>query len=194
MRQGRVAARLAPLVAAGALVLHELHGLARGAEWAGHGHSYLPLAVALVAVLLALTCARFAQELWQASRGRVAAASPPSFVALGLIASVALVSTFALQEWIEGWFTPGHPATLTHALAHIGWLGPLLAVALGGLIALLVRGSRAAIVVLARRQLARRAPRAERGRWAPAPPPIAPRPAPLAGNRAGRAPPAASFA
>jgi hypothetical protein len=185
--------RLAPLLAAGALLLHKLNGLAGGDALAGHGHSYLPLAAALVTVLLVLTCVRFARELWQASRGRVQAVTRPSFATLWLIASASLLSTFALQEWIEGWITPGHPATLSHAIAHIGWLGPVLAVALGALIALLVRGSHAAIELLARRQAARRALRAECGRWAPTPPRVAPRLAALAGNRAGRAPPAVSF-
>jgi hypothetical protein len=185
--------RLAPLLAAGALLLHKLNGLAGGGTMAGHGHSYLPLVAALVTVLLVLTCARFARELWQASRGRVQAFASPSFGNLWLIASTGLLSTFALQEWIEGWITPGHPATLSHALAHIGWLGPVVAVALGALIALLVRGSRAAIELLARRHTARRALRADRGRWAPTPPRFAPRLAVLARNRAGRAPPAVSF-
>ena len=93
----------------------------------------------------------------------------------------------------EGWITPGHPATLSHAIFHIGWLGPVLAVALGALIALLVRGSRAAIELLARRHAARRALRADRGRWTATPPRFAPRLAVLAGNRAGRAPPRVSF-
>jgi hypothetical protein len=185
--------RLGPLLAAGALLLHKLNGLAGGDSLAGHGHSYLPLAAALVTVLLVLTCVRFGRELWQASRGRIEAVALPSFAILWLIASGALLSTFTLQEWIEGWTTPGHPATLSHAIAHIGWLCPALAVALGGLIALLVRGSRAAIEFLARRHAARRIPRAERGRWAASPPRVAPRLAMLAGNRAGRAPPAVSF-
>jgi hypothetical protein len=185
--------RLAPLLAAGALLLHKLNGLAGGDSLAGHGHSYLPLAAALVTVLLALTCVRFARELWQASRGQVKAVTRPSFVTLWLVASAALLSTFALQEWIEGWITPGHPATLSHALAHIGWVVPLLAVVLGASIALLVRGSRAAIELLARRHASRRPLRAVRGRWAPTPPRVAPRLAALAGNRAGRAPPAVSF-
>ena len=185
--------RLAPLLAAGALLLHKLDGLAGGPASTSHGHSYLPLAAALVTILLLLTCVRFARELWQASRGRVQAVTPPSYATLWLIAAGALLSTFALQEWIEGWITPGHPATVSHAFAHIGWLGPVLAVALGALIALLVRGSRAAIELLARRHAARRALRAERGRWAPTPPRVAPRLAVLAGNRAGRAPPAVSF-
>ncbi|MGH2979948.1 MAG: hypothetical protein ACRDLQ_09985 [Solirubrobacterales bacterium] len=194
MRQGRVAVRLAPLLAAGALLLHRLNGLAGGDAPAGHGHSYLPLAAALVTVLLALTCATFVRELWQASRGHVATAPQRSFAVLWLLASAALLSTFALQEWIEGWVTPGHPATVAHALAHLGWVAPALAVALGAVIALLLRASRTAIVLLARRHAARRTPRAQRGRWAPAPPPAAPRPAVLAGNRADRAPPGASFA
>jgi hypothetical protein len=187
--------RLAPLLAAGALVLHELNTLAGGdAPAGGHGHSYLPLAAALVTVLLALTCARFARELWQASRGRADTPSQASLGALWLIAAGALILTFALQEWIEGWVTPGHPATVTHALAHIGWIAPALAVALGAVIAVLLRACRTAVVLLARRHAARRARRAERGRWAPAPPPSVPRLDVLAANRAGRGPPAASFA
>jgi hypothetical protein len=186
--------RLAPLLAAGALVLHKLNGMAAGDALAGHGHSYLPLAVALVTVLLALTCARYARELWQAARGHGDTTSQPSFSFLWLLASAALFSTFALQEWIEAWVTPGHPATVAHAAAHVGWVAPALAVALGAGVALLVGASRSAIVLLARRHAARRTPRAQRGRWAPAAPPAVPRLAVLAANRAGRAPPVISFA
>ena len=66
--------RLASLLAAGTVVLHELRYTVGGEGLAGHGHSYLPLAVALVAVLLTLACAGFARELWHASRSRVAPA------------------------------------------------------------------------------------------------------------------------
>jgi hypothetical protein len=186
--------RLAPLLAACALVLHKLNGLAGGDALAGHGHSYLPLAAALVTVLLAITCARFGHELWQASRGRVSAARAPSLATLWLIATCALLSTFALQEWIEGWVTPGHPATLSHAIAHMGWVTPALAIVLGCLIAVLIHGSRGAIDLVARRHRARRpGPRARRGTWAPLPSVEAPRLSVLAANRAGRAPPGASF-
>jgi hypothetical protein len=195
MRQGSIALRLAPLLAAGALALHKLNGLAGADALAGHGHSYLPLAAALVTVLLAIACARFARELWQASRGRLTAPAAPSFTTLWLLATSALLATFALQEWIEGWITPGHPATIGHALAHIGWTTPALAVGLGCVIALLVRGSRSAIELLARRHhLRRRAPRPLRGRWARLPTVQQPRPSVLAANRAGRAPPGVSFA
>jgi hypothetical protein len=193
MRQGRVAARLAPLLAVGTLVLHKIDAVARAGAMAGHGHSYMPLAAALVTVLLALTCARYARELWQASRGRVTEMPQPSLRRLWLVASAALLTTFGLQEWIEGWVTPGHPGTISHALSHIGWLAPLLAVAIGGVIAAILRATQRAIVLLARRHAARRTPRAERGRWALIPPPIIPRLPVLAGNRAGRAPPAVSF-
>ena len=185
--------RLAPLLAAGALLLHELNGLAGGAGPAGHGHSYLPLAVALATVLLALASARFGHELWQASRGRVSLPPAPSLASLWTVASACLMCTFVLQEWIEGSTTPGHPASVAHAAAHVGWLAPALAIALGAVVALLVRGSRVAVVLLARRHVIRRSPRAQRGRWAPVPPRVAPRVAVLAGNLAGRAPPAASF-
>jgi hypothetical protein len=185
--------RLAPLLAVGALVLHKIDAVARGGAMAEHGHSYLPLAAALVTVLLALTCGRYARELWQASRGRVTDMSQPSLRRLWLVASAALLTTFGLQEWIEGWVTPGHPGTIAHALSHIGWMGPLLAVAIGGAIALILQASQSAIVLLARRHAVRRTPRAERGRWGLRPPPIMPRLAVLAGNRAGRAPPAVSF-
>jgi hypothetical protein len=185
--------RLAPLLAAGALVLHELNGLAGGDAVAGHGHSYLPLAAALVTVLLALTCARFARELWQASRGRVAHSTQPGFAVLWLLASLTLISTFVLQEWIEGWVTPGHPATLAHAVAHIGLVAPLLALALGAAIALLLRAARSAIVLLAQRHARGTSRRADRGRWPAAPPLALPRLHVLAANRAGRAPPIPSF-
>ena len=187
--------RLAPLLAAGALALHKLNGLAGADALAGHGHSYLPLAAALVTVLLVLTCARFARELWQASHGRLTAADTPSFAALWMVAAGALLATFALQEWIEGWITPGHPATVGHALAHIGWTTPALAAALGCLVALLVRGSRSAIELLAQRHRRRTpAPRARRGKWAPLPAVELPRVSVLGANRAGRAPPGTSFA
>jgi len=194
MRQAGIAVRLAPLLAGGALALHKLNGLAGADALAGHGHSYLPLAAALVTVLLALSSARFARELWQASRGRLIPDAAPSFATLWLVATSALLATFALQEWIEGWITPGHPATIAHAVAHIGWTTPALAVGLGCVVALLVRGSRSAIELMAQRAgLRGRAPRPRRGKWAPLPSAALPRLSVLAANRAGRAPPGASF-
>jgi hypothetical protein len=195
MRRAPIAVRLAPLLAAGSLALHKLNGLVRADALAGHSHSYLPLAAALATVLLVLACARFALELRQAARGRLTPIPAPSFARLWLVAAGSLLAIFALQEWIEGWITPGHLATVGHALSHIGWTTPALAVGLGCVIALLVRGSRSAVALLARRVAARRsAPRPARGRWAPLPAIQLPRLSVLAANRAGRAPPRASFA
>ena len=169
-------------------MLHELRYTAGGEGLAGHGHSYLPLAVAVVAVLLTLACAGFARELWHASRGRVAAAPQPSFAALWLLASVAILSTFALQEWIEGWMAAGHSASLSHALAHIGWLGLLLSTGLGALAAALLRGADAAVNLVAKRHASRR-PRPVSGRGIPLPSPEFPRLDVLATHGAERAPP-----
>jgi hypothetical protein len=188
--------RGAALLAVGALSLHELrYWLSDGTiVVGGHGHSYMPLAVGLVTVLLLLACASFTRTLLHALRGVEDDRTPPPFRALWPVLSAALLSVFFLQEWIEGWVTPGHPATLSHAIAHMGWVTPALAIALGCLIAVLIHGSRGAIDLVARRHRARRpGPRARRGTWAPLPSVEAPRLSVLAANRAGRAPPGASF-
>jgi hypothetical protein len=192
MRQGRSAVRIASLLAAGTLALHKLRYLAGGDALAGHDHSYLPLAVAVVVALLALACAGFARELWHASRGRVATRSHPSLAALWLVASVAILSTFALQEWIEGWLAAGHGASLSHALAHIGWQGLLLSAGLGALAAGLLRGTHAAVNLIAQRHAPSRRPRPASGRGISLPSPAQPRLDVLATLGAGRAPPATS--
>ena len=186
--------RLAPLLAAGALVLHKLNGLAGGDALAGHGHSYLPLAAALVTVLLVLTCVRFARELWQASRGRVASCHP-ALVRHSVADRVCRPAVDLRAPGVDRGLDHARPprdALARDSPTSAGWV-PCSPSRWAALIALLVRGSRAAIELLARRHAARRTLRAERGRWTPAPPPVAPRLAVLAGNRAGRAPPAVSF-
>jgi hypothetical protein len=117
-----------------------------------------------------------------------------SFPALWLISGAALLSTFALQEWIEAWVTPGHPTGVVHAVAHIGWVSPALAIVLGALIALLVRGSRHVVARIACRLAAPGSKRAPRGTWSPLPIARAPRLPVLAAKRAGRAPPISSIA
>ena len=117
------------------------------------------------------------------------AAPQPSFAALWLFASVAILSTFALQEWIEGWMAAGHGASLSHALAHVGWLGLLLSTGLGALAAALLRGADAAVDLVAKRHASRR-PRSVSGRGIPLPSPEFPRLDVLATHGAERAPPA----
>ena len=173
MRRGSIAVRLAPLLAAGALALHKLNG-ARRWRRVRRPRALLPSARCRARHRAAGTaCARFARELWQASHGRLAPAAPPSFPTLWIAAAGALLATFALQEWIEGWITRGIPRRSRHALAHIGWTTPTLAAGLGCVIALLVRGTRSADGTAGPAAFARRtAPRALRGRWAPLPSPF----------------------
>src|SRR5687767_8129899 len=109
--QGTWGMRAAALVAVGALSLHELrYWVIDGtAALSGHGHSYMPLAVGLVTVLLLLACASFGRSLLRALRGVQDDRTPPPFRALWPVLSGALLSVFFLQEWIEGWVAPGHP-------------------------------------------------------------------------------------
>jgi hypothetical protein len=189
MRPGRLTLRLAGLLAVGAFLLHQLRYLADGQAFAGHDHSYLPFALALAGVLLLLACAGFGRELWHASRGRVAPASQPSFTATWAVAAVSLLSIFAIQEWIEAGVAPGHPTTPAHALAHIGWLGLLLAGSLGAMIAALLRGAQSALNLIAKRHAPSRRPRPASGRGIPLPSPALPRLDVLATLGAERAPP-----
>jgi hypothetical protein len=181
------------LLALGALSLHELSYwvIDGGPGIAAHAHSYMPLAAGLVTVLLMLACGSFVRTLVRAARGAEDEAEPPPFRVLWPLLTVALLSVFGLQEWVESWVTPGHPAGPEHVLGHIGLHGLGIAGAIAAAIALLLRGARSAITALARRRLA------PRPRRAPLRAPalqsfIAPRLDVLAGNLAGRGPPLAS--
>ena len=188
--QGKWGVRGAALLALGALSLHELsYWLADGSvAISGHGHSYMPLAAALVTVLLLLACASFGRTLLLAWRGIQDHSTPPPFRALWPVLTAALLSVFFLQEWVEGWVAPGHPTGLGHVAGHIGWTGVAFAVAIAGVIALLLRGAHSTVSALARRRAVsskRRAPAITaplRSFFA------SPRDV-LAGNLAGRAPP-----
>jgi hypothetical protein len=183
------------LLAAGALGLHQLrYTLAYGGD-AGHalraqGHAYLGPGTAVVVGALILALALGLRRLaagHDARRGRTLAG-------LWLAAAGALLAVYAVQETIEGAVAPGHAGGIAALAAHGGWVALPLAAALGLLIALGMRGRRAAAEALA---VAARAV----VRWARAVPAravVAPRePAPrrlgvLAAAAAGRAPPAAS--
>jgi hypothetical protein len=191
--QGRWGLRGGALLAGGALALHELSYLLAGGTGGGHGHSYIPLAAGLVIVLLLAACASFTRTLVRAAQGIDEEPRRPSFRVLWPIVVVALLCVFGLQEWIESWVTPGHPAGVAHVAVHIGWQGLALAVSIAALISLLLCGSRAAIVLLAKRYASSRWLRPRSGRGAHLPSPAIRRLGVLAANRAGRAPPIASF-
>jgi hypothetical protein len=187
--------RAVGLLAVSAVVLHQaaysIGGSGQG-SLGGHGHGYLPLAAALATVLLALGCVSFARSLWRALRGACEEPAVPSFKALWPISAAALLAVFSLQEWIESFLSPGHSSGPAHVAAHVGWTGILLALALGALVALALRGAREATRLIAERRASLRRLRPPSGRGTSLPSPLLPRLDVLAVHGALRAPPALS--
>ncbi|MGI8674070.1 MAG: hypothetical protein ACR2KD_02090 [Thermoleophilaceae bacterium] len=189
--------RLAALVGAGALVVHRLRYLAgygadSGEALGRHGHGYLWIVLVVTVAALCLAGASVAYALARASGTGQATERPPrSFTALWWRASAGLTALYVVQESLEGLLAPGHAGGLAGVAGHGGWTAFVLALAVGALIALLVRGAHAAVVRAAGRPgrppsrrsvsaTARPAP----VRWALA--------SPLARHLAGRRPPLSS--
>jgi hypothetical protein len=189
--------RAGALIAAAALALHELRYLVGYGDRAGQaiaeqGHSYLPAAGALVALALALAGVQLAAMLAGALRGPADERRPP-FSLVWALASAALLAIYAGQELTEGLLAAGHPAGLDAVAANGGLVAVPLALGFGLLVAIGLRGARAAIAAVEER---RRAAMPRPGRRAapvhPAPAPLLAPMSPIARNLAGRAPPAAS--
>jgi hypothetical protein len=179
----------------GAVAVHQLrYQLAFGAdasrELADQGHAYLHeltpwivLAVATGAGGLLARLAR-ARRSGESERGRCLAA-------LWALTSAALFSIYVGQEFLEGLLADGRPQGLAGILGDDGLWALPASIAVGGLLALLVRGGRALVARVARRGRPRprvAAARAPKGAVRPARVAL-PRLAPLAGASAGRAPP-----
>lgn len=188
--------RWVALVAAGSLLVHELryaleYGSRTGQVLAYQGHSYLPLAEALVAVLWTCAFLRFAVSMIRAGRAE-RLSRVPSLRTLWASAAGALVAIYTLQETIEGALSVRHPSGLLGIYGDGGWSALPIAVLVGALIALLVRGSHRVLVLLAERRRAHPRRRPERdGRPASLSPVPLRRRSIIAANLAGRAPPAA---
>jgi hypothetical protein len=190
MRTGRFTLRVAALLAAAALVLHELrYWLAgAGAEVPPGGHAYLPLAAALVVVVLALACAQLVGAVARALRTGAGEPQPPHLFLLWLISSTALLGVHIAQEAAESLLTTGRPELVAAMAGPGGPVSILLACFFGLLVALALRGAGAAVAAAVRRcarRRAGRAPAAGRPRSAVT---VAPA-CPLARHLAGRAPP-----
>jgi hypothetical protein len=185
--------RLAALLAAGVLAVHELryalaYGATAGRHAAEQGHAYLSVVVPLV-MLGALVAA--AQLLLRFAGGRPSTGRAVRVARLWLGCALTLAAAYCAQETIEGWLAAGHPAGVAGVLAHGGWIGLACAPVVGGLIALAVRGAVAAVE-----------PRTAAAAWRPAlrpMPAIAPpapvfglSPDPVARFLAGRGPPLTS--
>ena len=123
--------------------------------------------------------------------GRSEARRPQVATAWAAASSI-LAAAYVVQESLEVLLHFGHPGGLASVLGEGGWTAFLLAVAVGALIALLLRGASAAIVLAARRRRARprRWPARREGRPRSVP---ASAHAPLARHLAGRAPPRPSL-
>jgi hypothetical protein len=183
-------------MALGALGVHDLryllayHGRA-GEELSLQGHAYLRLVTPLVAGFLVLAMVAFAARLARAfADGRAEGRALPGTRRVWMIASSLLVAVYCSQEWTEGVLAHGHPGGLGAPFGNGGWLALPLAVVIGLLIALALRGAAAAIAVAARRRAA--LPLGERSEllspvarsvWS------APHDAPLARRLSPRAPP-----
>jgi hypothetical protein len=139
--------RVVALLGVGALAVHQLrYSLGYGASApdavAVQGHAYVSAAAVLIAVLLV---AALTGSLATLVRGRAGEASPSSsFGAVWARTSGALMALYAVQELLEGLLATGHPAGIPGLVGHGGWMAFLLAPAVGALLALGMRGERAA--------------------------------------------------
>jgi hypothetical protein len=187
---------LAALVAVAVLVLHELryligYGGQASHELAVQGHGYLPGADAGVLLLVGLGVAQVLLAFRRALRSATSSPAPPLGV-LWIASACALLAIYCSQESLEGLLSTGHPNGFAALAANGGWSALPLAVGLGLIVALALRGVAAAESLVARRALRAgsriRPPRVRRPR------PRAARPlgSVLARKLASRAPPRAA--
>lgn len=188
--------RAAALVPIGALAVHQLrywlaYGPAASRELLDTGHSYLhsltPWIVLAVGIAVGSFLARLARTR---GSGEVDERGGRGLLALWMIAAGSLLAIYVGQEVLEGLLEAGHPAGLIGVLGDGGWWAIPAAVAIGGALALLIRGGRAAIALVARLGCAPTRP-ARRALPAWSRPAAASfiRLTPLATAAAGRAPP-----
>ncbi len=148
--------RALALLCGGAVAVHELrylighHGEAAESISSG-GHAYLAVLAPTVGVVLFLLLVDFALRLVQAVRGGLRASAPiPPFRPLSAAASGCLVASYGLQEFLEAVLATGQPPSVAVVVGHGGWLAVPLAIAIGTLIALLLRGAEVVIARVAR--------------------------------------------
>jgi hypothetical protein len=203
---------------AAVLTVHQLRyllafGSGSGQELEQEGHQYLSALAAPIAMLAAIVVGLFFARLavaWRVGggeegpaaggQGRGLAPGAPvpdgheaaprlGFLRLALSIGAALLALYSCQELLEGMLSTGHPGGFEGVFGDGGWWAVPLALACGTVVATALRGARAAIRWVAGRH---RGPRLSHGRPSPTPRPgrlALPRPMPLAGAAAGRAPP-----
>jgi hypothetical protein len=199
---------------AAVLTVHQLRyllafGGETGQELEKEGHQYLSALAAPIAMSVAIVVGLFLARLasaWREGEGdgaRRGGGSAPvlsgagsasacrGFLRLALAVGASLLFLYSGQELLEGMLSSGHPGGFAGVFGDGGWWSAPLSLACGFVIAAALRGARAAIRWAAARH---RRPKASYGRPSPASRPrrlALPRPVPLAGAAAGRAPPLA---
>lgn len=181
----------------GVFAVHQLrYLLAFGSEapheLAAQGHGYLLELLPWITLAVALGFGGLLARLAHAWRRGVGDEDPGwRLGGLWALASAGLLGMYVGQEFFEGLLATGHPQGLEGILGDGGLWSLPASIAVGGVLALVVRGSRELVARVARR---RRAPaptavcRAPQHAVRPARVAL-PRLTPLAGASAGRAPP-----
>jgi len=137
------------LLGSGAIALHELRYLIGYGGDAGHalaaqGHGYLDAVTATVALALVAALAVLIAAVVRVGAPAAARTARPWRVRW-LAASGALLAVFVAQELVEGALSPGHPAGLAGVAGNGGWIAVPLALAIGAVVAVLLRGADAVI-------------------------------------------------
>ncbi len=178
-----------------ALAVHQLRyflafGSRGGSELADTGHSYLNSVTPWLVLVLALGLGAFVGRLARAWRsGEADDARGQKTLRVWLVASLSLILIYASQEFLEGLLATGHPDGLTGIFGDGGLWAIPAALAVGAVLALLVRGGHA-VVALAARLRRSRPSAAPRGLPIRRPAPVFLVPAsPLAACAPSRAPP-----
>jgi hypothetical protein len=183
---------------AAVLAVHQLryllaYGSNAGFELSAHGDHYVATASVIAAVLVAISLGVGMLMMVAASRGRgyPRMARVPLWL-LWLAVTLSLVAGFCALEGLEIVFEPHHAGGVAGIVGNGGWWALPAAAFVGAVMALLVRGGRALLVIVARGRMMRRVrttvslrPRASWG---------ASLRRPMAGCAAGRAPPPTGLA
>jgi hypothetical protein len=134
------------LTPAAVLAVHELRyqlafGSESGARLQGSGHGYLEFALPVFGLLLALVAGRWLVRT--AARCGVAMGPRRRPLTVWASASCVLLGLYAAQELAEGRFAVGHASGLEGVFGNGGGWAVPAAIAVGGLLALLLRGATA---------------------------------------------------
>lgn len=141
---------MAALLMAGGFAVHQLrfllaYGSRSSAALAHEGHAYLSFLAPLVAAVLVVAAAEYGAALVRAHVD----AGVPRLVRLWALSAATLLVIYCVQELTEGLVSRAHAGGLAGVFAGGGWLSMPLALAVGLVIALLMRGAAAVAAFVA---------------------------------------------